>query len=219
MNSKSFLRRTILRNLLGAGLICIAFAPITSAQVQTVTAEESGAPTRQITVKRGVVVYVSGHDVVIKGEDGIVRAFSNVPDRVRVNVDGQRLSVPELRPGMHIERITITTTTPEIITTIKAVTGTVFSVTPPMSVILTLEDGKNQEFKIPKGTRFTVDGQPTDAFSLKPGMKVSATAVTEVPETVITQRHRTVGQMPPPSETINPDFPIIILVPVPVPER
>jgi hypothetical protein len=107
---------------------------------------------------------------------------------------------------MTIERTTITTTTPRVITTIKTVTGTVWSVIPPTSVILTLEDGKNQEFKIPDGTKFTIDGQPTDAFSLQPGMKVSATSVTEVPETLVTQKVRTTGEMPPP-----PDVALLII--------
>jgi hypothetical protein len=213
MHTVNFLR-TIVRTLVGAGLICTALALVSNAQEQTVTAEESGTPTRQITVQRGVVLYVSGNDLVIRGEDGIIRAFNNVPDRVRVNVGGQRLSIPELRPGMTIERVTITTTTPKIITTIKIVNGTVYSVNPPTSVILTLEDGKNQQFSIPKGTKFTINGEPTDAFSLKPGMKVSATAVTEVPETVITSRSRNLGQMPPSTETISPDVPLIIVVPV-----
>jgi hypothetical protein len=212
MKTASF-SRTILHNLLGAGLICIAFALVTNGQEKTVTQEETGTATREVTVRRGEVVYVSGHDVVIKGEDGILRAFNNVPERVRVNVGGQRLSVPELRPGMKVERITITTTTPKIITTVKTVNGTVWSVTPPLSVVLTLENGNNQEFKIPEGTKFMIDGQATDAFSLKPGMKLSATAVTEVPETVVRKRSRNIGQTPPPaSETINPDVPIIILV-------
>jgi hypothetical protein len=215
MNKPNFLR-TIVRNLLGVGLICMAFALVTNAQVQTQTQTEKGQPTRRISVHRGTVVYVSGNNLVMKGEDGIIRAFNDVPDSARVIVDGQPLSVHDLRPGMKIERVTITKTTPEVITTIKTVTGTVFSVTPPVSVILTLEDGKNQEFKIPEGTKFTIDGQPTDAFSLKPGMKVSATAVTEVPETVVTKRSRNLGQMPPSSsETINPDVPMLILV-VPV---
>lgn len=210
-------RRTILRNLLGAGLICMAFALVTNGQVQTTTQEESGQAARQITVQRGVVVYVSGHNVVIKGEDGIIRAFNDVPDRVRVIVDGQRVAVPDLRPGMHVERVTVTTTRPKVITTVKTVSGTVFSVAPPISVTLKSDDGTTQEFKIPKDTKFTIDGQPADAFSLKPGMRVSATAVTEVPETVITKRSRNLGQMsPPPSEAINPELPIIILVPVPV---
>jgi hypothetical protein len=216
MNTASF-SRTIARNLLGAGLICIAFALVSNAQVQTVTGEERGTPTRQVTVRRGVVVYVSGNDVVIKGEDGRIRDFPNVPESARVIVDGQRLSVHDLRPGMTIERITITTTTPKLIMTIKTVSGTVWAVNPPTSVILTLEDGKNQQFSIPDGTKFTIEGQPTDVFSLKPGMKVSATAVTEVPENMVTKRSRNFGQMPMPTETINPDVALIIVVPVEVP--
>src|SRR5271157_1473564 len=209
MNTASF-SRTILRNLLGASIICTAFALVTNAQVQTQTEVENGTATRAVGVRRGEVVYVSGNEVVIKGEDGTVRDFPNVPDSVRVTVDGQQLSVHDLQPGMTIERTTITTTTPRVITTIKTVTGIVWNVTPPTSVILTLEDGKNQEFRIPDGTKFTIDGQPTDAFSLEPGMKVTATSVTEVPETVVTKNVKTTGEMPPP-----PDVALIIIeVPV-----
>jgi RNase P/RNase MRP subunit p29 len=175
--------------------------------VQTETEVENGHPTRAIEVRRGKVVYVSGNEVVVRGEDGTYRDFPNVPDSARVTVDGQQLSVHDLRPGMTIERTIITTTTPRVITTIKSVTGTVWSVNPPVSVILTLEDGKNQEFRIPDGTRFTIDGQPTDAFSLQPGMKVTATSVTEVPETVVTKKFKTTGEMPPP-----PDVTLLIIL-------
>lgn len=185
-----------LNNLLGAAFIATGLALTAIAQVQTQTEIQSGTPTQQVEIRRGQVVYVSGNDVVIKGEDGRIRDFPNVPESARVTVDGQQLSVHDLEPGMTIERTTITTTTPRVITTIKTVTGTVWAVTPPVSVILTLDDGKNQEFKIPDGTKFMVDGKPTDAFSLKPGMKVSATAVTEVPEEVVTQQVATTGELP-----------------------
>jgi hypothetical protein len=163
MNSVS-VSRTILRNLLGAGLICTAFALGANAQVQTYTQVDNGPATQSVKIERGVVVYVSGNDVVIKGEDGRIRDFPNVPESARVTVDGQQLSVHDVRPGMTIERTTITTATPKVITTVKTVTGTVWSVNPPTSVILTLENGKNQQFKIPDGTKFMVDGQQTDAF-------------------------------------------------------
>jgi len=217
MNSANFLRTT-LRNLMGAGLVCTAFALVTNAQVQTLTGVENGPATREVKVRRGVVVYVSGNDVVIQGEDGKIRDFPNVPESARVTVDGQQLSVHDLRPGMTIQRTTITTTTPKLITTIKIVNGTVFSVTPPLSVVLTLEDGTNQQFNIPDGTKFTIDGQPTDAFSLNPGMKISATAVTEAPETVITKKVKLTGEMPAPPPQIDPNIALlVILVPV-VPE-
>lgn len=204
--------RTILRNLLGAGLICPAFALGGNAQVQTRTEVSSGPATQEVQVQRGEVIYVSGNDVVLKEEDGRIRDFPNVPDSARVTVDGQQLSVHEIRPGMMIERTTITTTTPRIITTIKTVTGTVWQVNPPTSVILTLENGKNQQFGIPQGTQFTVDGQPTDAFSLRPGMKVSATAVTEVPETLVETEVTRTGKMARPVETIDPHIALLIVL-------
>jgi hypothetical protein len=206
MNIANF-SRTILRSLLGAGLICMAFALVTNAQVQTLTDVQNGPATRQVKVRRGEVVYVSGNNVIIKGDDGTMRDFPNVPESARVTVDGQQLSVHELRRGMTIERTTITTTMPRVITTIKSVTGTVWSVIPPTSVTLTLEDGTNQEFKIPDGTKFTIDGQQRDAFSLKPGMKVSATSVTEVPETLVTKKVVRTGEMPP-----TPDISLLLIM-------
>jgi hypothetical protein len=64
----------------------------------------------------------------------------------------------------------------------------VWHVTPPLTVILTLENGQNQEFKIPKGQKFNVDGQMVDAFGLKKGMKVDAQKVVEEPEIVVAQK-------------------------------
>lgn len=43
-------------------------------------------------------------------------------------------------------------------------------------------NGPNQSFQVPKGQKFTVNGQQTDVFGLKKGMNVSATAYTEVPD-------------------------------------
>jgi hypothetical protein len=203
--------RTILRDLLGLGLFCMAFTLSANAQVQTYTGVDNGPTTQEVKIERGVVVYASGNDVVIKGEDGRIRDFPNVPESARVTVDGQQLSVHDVRPGMTIERTTITTTTPRVITTIKTVTGTVWNANPPNSVILTLENGQNQQFHVPDGTKFTVDGQETDVFSLRKGMKVSATA-----ETVMTTEVNRTGKMPPPPpESIDATIALlVIMVPI-----
>jgi LPXTG-motif cell wall-anchored protein len=90
------------------------------------------------------------------------------------------------------------------------VTGTVWHVTPPTSVILTMENGKNQQFTIPDGQKFNVDGQMLDAFGLKKGMKISATKVVEVPETVVSHERNVSGTMapaPPPA-----DQPVLLVV-------
>jgi hypothetical protein len=65
---------------------------------------------------------------------------------------------------MKLQRTITTTATPKTITTVQNVKGKIWYVNPPVSVILTLEDGTNQQFKIPKGQKFNVDGQMLDAW-------------------------------------------------------
>src|SRR5204862_1197028 len=134
---------------------------------------------KEFKVDRAVVEHVSGNDVWVKMEDGQVRHIGHVAENARISVDGREVGVHELKPGMKLERTIATTTTPRTVTTVQKVTGKVWNVMPPDSVILTLENGKNQQFKIPKGQKFNVDGQEVDAFALKKGMRVSATKIVE----------------------------------------
>jgi LPXTG-motif cell wall-anchored protein len=205
--------RIIQVGLLGAGVVCFPF--IGSAQVETTkSVAPTAAPTKTVKVERGEIVYVSGNNVVVKAEDGTLRHFDNVPDSVTVTVDGKQLNVHQLKPGMKVERQTITTTTPKMITTVQTVSGTVWQVSPPNWVILTMDDGKNQRFKIPKGQKFDINGQQTDAFGLKQGMKISAQKVVEQPEVVVSQQVTRTGSMPPPPAppaAVQPDVPILIV--------
>lgn len=184
--------------VLAVGAVWLTLALSTSAQVQTQTTTASGQGSQQVKVERGEVVYVSGNSFVVKMEDGSLRHFDNVPDTARATVDGKEIGVRDLQPGMKLERTITTTTVPKTITTVQTVTGTVWNVNPPSSVILTLEDGKNQQFKIPKGQKFDVDGQQTDAWGLRKGMKISATKVVEVPQEEITEQRNVTGSAPPP---------------------
>jgi len=188
-----------------------------AAQVQTNQNVEHGQATHDVTVERGEVVYVSGNDLVVKMEDGEIRHFSNVPDSVTVNVDGKQLNVHQLQPGMKLERQTVRTTTPRVVTTVETVTGTVWRVNPPLAVTLTLENGENQTFKIPNGQKFMIDGKETDAFGLRKGMKVSAQRITEVPETVITEQVKRTGKMPPPPPAPKADVPVLVAQAAPTP--
>jgi hypothetical protein len=209
--------KTIMRGLLVGGALCVSFSLPAAGQVKSTETVEHGTATHQVTIERGEIVYVSGNDVVVKMEDGSLRDFNNVPDSATVNVGGQQLNVHQLKPGMKVERQTITTTTPRVITKVETVTGKVWHVTPPNSVVLTLEDGTNQSFKIPNGQKFTINGQETDAFGLKKGMMVSAQRVTEVPETVVTQQVKRTGTMPPPPPAPKQDVPVLIVMAPPTP--
>ena len=181
--------------LSGTGFLClISFTA--NAQVKTETKVEEGPASQTVKIEPRRWC-VSGNDLVVKTDDGELRHFPNVSDDKTVTVAGKELTVHDLKPGMKLQRTTITSTTPRMITTVKTVTGKVWHVSPPNSVILTLEDGTNQSFNIPKGQKFNVDGQETDAWGLKEGMNISATAVTETPETVVSQEVKRTGTMPP----------------------
>jgi len=215
MNSTAGVRRVWL--LLAVGIVCIAFAARTSAQVKTETTTTAGQATHDVTVERGEVVMVTGNDLIVKMEDGSIRHVPNVPESARVTVDGQQLGIHDLKPGMKLQRTVTTTSTPKTITTVKSVTGKVWHVNPPTSVILTLEDGTNQQFKIPKNQKFTVDGQQLDAWGLKKGMTVSATKIVEVPEVEVSQQRSVTGTMPPPPPAPPADAPILVAVAEPTP--
>ena len=211
MNSPRVTRK--IGDLLVLCIVCIAFAATMTAQVQTQTSTTEGQAQVQTQVQRGEVVSVNGNDLIVKTEDGQIKHFPDVPDTARVTVNGQELSVHELKPGMKLERTITTTTVPRTVTTVKKVTGTVWHAMPPDAVILTLANGKNQEFKIPKGQKFDVDGQQVDAFGLQKGMKISATKIVEVPENVISQQRKVTGQMPPPPPAAEVAGPILIIAP------
>ena len=215
MKSSSSWTKTALVLLLGA--LCLTLAISTNAQVQTEKSTIVGKASKEVQVERGEVVLVNGNDLVVKMEDGSIRHFPNVPETARVTVDGKQLGIHDLKPGMKLQRTITTTATPQTIKTVQSVTGKVWHVTPPNSVILTLEDGKNQSFKIPNGQKFTIDGQEVDAFGLKKGMVVTATKIVEVPEIVTTQKRQVSGTMPPPPPAPPANVPILIAKEEPAP--
>lgn len=203
--------------VLAVGAMFLAFTVGLSAQVQTQTSTAKGAHTQEVSVEHGEVVYVTGNDLVVKMEDGTIRHVANVPESARVTVDGQQLGIHDLKPGMKLQRTITVTKTPTVVTTVKTVTGKVWHVTPPNSVVLTLEDGTNQQFKIPKDQKFNVDGQMTDAWGLKKGMKISATKIVEEPVDVYDRHTKLSGTMPPPPPAPPADAPILVAEATPPP--
>jgi hypothetical protein len=203
--------------VLAIGIICVSFAMPSIAQVQTQQSTTAGLASKNVTVERGEVVLVEGNDLFVKMEDGTIRHIPNVPESAKVTVDGRQLGIHDLKPGMKLQRTITTTTTPQTVTTVQTVTGKVWHITPPSSVILTLENGTNQSFKIPKGQKFNVNGEMVDAFALKKGMVVNATKIVEVPETVISEQRKVTGTMPPPPPAPPADVPILVATAEPAP--
>jgi hypothetical protein len=212
MNSRRFAQK--LNHLFAAGIACMFLTVAATAQVQTETSVTHGKATETVKVERGEVAYVSGNDLVIKKADGSLVHFPNVPDSARATVDGKELGIHDLKPGMQLERTTITSTTPMTVKTVETVSGTVWHVNPPRSVILAMDNGKHQQFKIPEGQKMTVNGQLTDAWGLKKGMRVSATRVVETPQTQVSEQTKVTGTAPIPPAA---DEPILFAMFVPAP--
>jgi hypothetical protein len=215
VNSKTEKARVWL--MLAATATFFACATSMSGQVQSTTNTTKGASTQDVTVERAEVVHVSGNDLIVKMDDGTIRHFPNVPDSARATVDGREVGIHDLKPGMKLARTITVTKTPTVVTTTQTVTGKVWHVTPPNSVILTLDDGTNQKFNIPKDQKFSVDGQMTDAWGLKKGMRISATKVVEEPVDVYQHEQQVTGSMPPPPPAPPADQPILIAAVAPTP--
>jgi hypothetical protein len=202
-------------------LTCVLFATAALAQDTSQTTTQSGTPTVTTQVRSGEVVYVSGNDLVVKTDDGQVKHFT-VPDSARVDVDGKQLSVHELTPGMRLTKTITTTTTPKTVQTVRTITGTVWNVNAPSSVILRLPDNTNKQYKVPKGQKFDINGQKTDVFGLRKGMKVTATVITDTPSTVQTTASSVTGQPAPPAPASVPETPPsvgVLLIEVPGPSE
>ena len=191
---------------LAAEVACMALNG--SAQVRSQTTTTNGKASQRVKVERAEVVLVSGRDLVLRMEDGTIRYIANVPDSFKAAVGDKEFGVYDLKAGMTLERTTTITTTPKLVKTVQTVKGRVWSVLPPHSVILTLDDGSNQRFEIPKGQKFNVEGKIVDTWGLKPGMIITATKIVEFTATEVQQQRKLTGSLPPPAQLA--DAPILI---------
>ncbi|HYI97273.1 MAG TPA: hypothetical protein VEX68_27285 [Bryobacteraceae bacterium] len=159
-----------------------------------------GLAQQTTTLERGEVLAVNGNDIVVKMDTGEVRHYT-APPGATANVDGKQIGVTGLRPGMKLQRTTITTTSDRVVQSLRTTEGTVWQVNAPY-VIFTGPDGKNKQVKVPDGTKFTIQGEQKTVFDLRKGMKFTATIVTQAPETVVSSVRTTTGNSPPPPRPV-----------------
>ncbi len=204
-------RMTIFRAALWT-LACALISAGVWAQDVTTSTTMKGPSVYETAVRNGTVVYVSGNELVVKLSDGQVEHFL-VSDTQKFMVDGKPMTIRELKPGTHLTQTITTKTTPSMITTVRTIEGKVWHVNPPTYVILTLPDGTNKEYKVPKGQIFNVNGAKDTVFELRKGMNVSATVVKEEPVVEVAEHKAVTGVTPKPkAQPQIPDTVDVLLV-------
>jgi hypothetical protein len=154
---------------------------------------ESTVTTQQLS---GTVVQVEGNDLLVRMSTGGFRNFT-VPESRKFIVDGQELSVHDLKPGTKLTATVSTTTTPVTERTTTVGSGKVWYVS-GNNVILTLPNNENRMYKVQDSYRFTVNGQKASVHDLKKGMVISAEKIVEEPKTEIASNTTVTGHAPPP---------------------
>jgi len=206
--------RLTLCSLLTGAAMCVATGNLV-AQVRSTTTETPGQSSVSTQVERAEVVYVSGNELVVRMENGEVKNLT-VPDTATATVDGKTVTVHDLKPGMKLQRTITTTTTAKTVTTVKTVTGRVVQIIPPLTVVLSTPDGQHQ-YKIPKDQVFLINGEKKTAFDLRPGMEISATAVSSTPQVVSSEQRVVTGTAPPPPKPATPPPQTVLLIEEPAP--
>ncbi len=134
----------------------------------------------QTTIGNAEVVYVQGSDVVVRLANGEVRQLE-FPDSSRFVVDGRQLTVHELKQGMTLGEPRTTVVPSRSVDTVETMqVGTVWK-TIGNTIIIKTTDGVNKLYRVPSGSRVTIDGKEISLEGLREGDNITATIVKLTP--------------------------------------
>ena len=119
------------------------------------------------------VVYVSGNDLLIKATDGRLLNYS-VPAGYQFTIDGGKVGLKDLKAGAVLKGPVATGSEPLIIGHVETVKAKVYVARPPDTLTLILSDG-SQDFVVPTGTMFAVNGAAVPLSGLKRNDEVDVT--------------------------------------------
>ena len=169
--------RVVNRLVLTLGVLCLAAGAALAQQTSSTT-----------ETKTFEVLAVDGNQLIVRLPEG-TREIA-VPEDFRFTVNGQQMSVHELKPGMKGTAVitTKTTVTPVTVTQVKS--GTVMQNAGSSIVVRTDEGIKlfTQSDADKRGVRIMRDGQPAQLSDLRQGDQLSATIITSKPPRVLTEK-------------------------------
>jgi hypothetical protein len=170
--------RSMGRIVLAVGAMMCLTTALASAQA-TSTATET---------KKFTVLAVTGNDLVVSLPEGTREL--NVPDSFRFTIDGQQMSVHQLKPGMSGTAVITTKTTMTPVTATEIKEGTVAMVSGNSITVRTNEGLKSfTQSEIDKrGIKIIREGKPAQLSQFRNGDKLSATIITSQPPRVVTEQ-------------------------------
>ncbi|HYI97271.1 MAG TPA: hypothetical protein VEX68_27275 [Bryobacteraceae bacterium] len=181
----------------------------TLALLSTLSVCAFAQTTHQFDVNRATVVYASGNDLTVKMEDGTLKHFV-VPSDYKLSVDGNQVSVQDLKPGTKLTQTITTTTEERLVSEIRTVDVKVVEAKPPN---LTISSGdKTKHFRVPEGTKFNVNGKDMTLADLREGMRIKGTVVTTVPSTVVSRSRNVTGKTDSPKTVATPALVGVLLI-------
>lgn len=163
------------------------------------TTKTVGTPTHEVQsthVQNAEVIHVSGHEIVVELENGKFELL-NLGEDGKFQVDGNDLTVHELKPGTKLSQEIHTVTTPQEVSTLRTLSGRVWFVNAPRYIVIALPEGGHREFIVPEDAVFNVNGEKKTVFDLRKGMDISATVLTIAPLHSVSTHTVVTGQAPP----------------------
>jgi len=147
------------------------------------------AQTTTVETRNFEVISVDGNRLVVRDARGTQEL--TVPSDFRFTVDGKKMAVSELKPGMKGTAVVTTTTTikPVVVTDVRE--GEVLRAS-DLSMSVREADGSVRRYTQgemnAKGVEIIKDGKPVRMADLKRGDKLTATVITSGPPVVLTEQ-------------------------------
>lgn len=183
--------RNVLTSFAALALASMTFVSLAFAQQKTVEHTQTGPSKITVDTRDTTVAYIEGNHLVVRLANGSLEAIRIPPDE-RFNIEGQKLTLHELKPGMTLTDEIFTTERPVTVKTVEITEGKVFHAGPRYLIIHTKE-GEAVEYKIPKWATITINGQEKSLHELKRGQTITATITTEEPMIVSDRKKRSHG--------------------------